>query len=155
VPAVSGSPEPSVSQGSPDVAPAPSANGSSAPSDEPSDEPTTPDASPSPSSKPSGTTIVRAYFWLGGGQGSAGLVATLREGPGDEGRRDRRRQRAAGRPDRPRDAERRSRPPSPTGRSSSGWRSRTASRRSTCRASSPPVATRTPPRPVPARSSTP
>ena len=82
VPAVSGSPEPSVAQGSPDVTPAPSADESSAPTDQPSEEPTTSDASPSPSSKPSGTTIVRAYFWLGGGQGSAGLVATLREVPG-------------------------------------------------------------------------
>ena len=82
VPAVSGSPEPSVAQGSPDVTPAPSADESSTPTDEPSEEPTAPDASPSPSSKPSGTTIVRTYFWLGGGQGSAGLVATLREVPG-------------------------------------------------------------------------
>jgi hypothetical protein len=82
VPAVSGSPEPSVAQGSPDVTPAPSADESSAPTDEPSEEPTEPDSSPSPSSKPSGTTIVRAYFWLGGGPGSAGLLATLREVPG-------------------------------------------------------------------------
>jgi hypothetical protein len=82
VPAVSGSPEPSVAQGSPDVTPAPSADESAAPTDAPSEEPTAPDASPSPSSKPSATTIVRTYFWLGGGQGSAGLVATLREVPG-------------------------------------------------------------------------
>jgi hypothetical protein len=83
VPAVSGSPEPSVAQGSPDVTPLPSVGGGVAPSDQPSAEPTVPDASsPSPSSPPSGTTIVRAYFWLGGGQGSAGLVATLREVPG-------------------------------------------------------------------------
>ena len=79
----SGSPEPSVAQGSPDVTPAPSADESSAPTDEPSEEPTdTGRARRARPPTPSGTTIVRAYFWLGGGPGSAGLVATLREVPG-------------------------------------------------------------------------
>jgi sporulation and spore germination protein/immunoglobulin-like protein involved in spore germination len=83
VPGVSASPEASVAQGSPDVTPAPSADESQQPTGEPSVEPTEPASSPTASAKPSGTTtLVRAYFWLGGGQGSAGLVATLREVPG-------------------------------------------------------------------------
>jgi hypothetical protein len=86
VPAVSASPDPSVAQGSPDATPEPSADESGTPSDAPSDEPTDqPSASAgssSPSTAPSGTTIVRTYFWLGGGPGSAGLLATLREVPG-------------------------------------------------------------------------
>jgi spore germination protein GerM len=75
VPAASTAPEPSVAQGSPDVNPQPS--------DEPSMEPSTePSGSGSPSpSDPTGTTIVRAYFWLGGNPGSAGLVAILRQVP--------------------------------------------------------------------------
>lgn len=82
VPAVSSSPAPSVAQGSPDVTPGPSDVPSSQPSELPSGslEPsasTTPSATPAPS----GTTIVRAYFWLGGPTGSAGLVAVLREIP--------------------------------------------------------------------------
>lgn len=71
VPVASSAPDPSVVQGSPDVTPAPS------------DQPTTipsgsTGGSPSPSSSPAGTTLVRAYFWLGGDPGSAGLVAVLR-----------------------------------------------------------------------------
>jgi len=77
VPPVAGSPEPSVAQGSPDLTPVPSADAS----DEPSIEPSSSTASPSPSSAPTGTTVVRAYFWLDGGQGVAGLVAVLREVP--------------------------------------------------------------------------
>ncbi len=76
VPPASSAPEPSVAQGSPDVTP----------SDEPTTEPSTaptgsipPDSTAAPTPVPSGTTIVRAYFWLGGPEGSAGLVATLRE----------------------------------------------------------------------------
>ncbi len=71
-------PEPSVDQGSPDVTPAPSdlptidPNGSAPP---------TTDPSTGPSAGPSGTTIVRAYLWLGGLPGSEGLVAVLREVP--------------------------------------------------------------------------
>jgi hypothetical protein len=78
LPASSGAPEPSVVQGSPDVTPAPS----DAPTDEPTDEPsgsTPPTADPS--AGPVGTTIVRAYFWLGGQPRSEGLVAVLREVP--------------------------------------------------------------------------
>jgi germination protein M len=81
VPPASSGPEPSVAQGSPDVTP----------SDEPSVAPTDPSEAPSGSSKPgssgsptpppAGKTIVRAYFWLGGLEGSAGLVAVLREVP--------------------------------------------------------------------------
>jgi hypothetical protein len=79
VPVASSTAEPSVAQGSPDVTPAPS--------DEPSTEPSTePGGSSgpgaSPSAAPTGTTIVRTYFWLGGPEGTAGLVATLREIPG-------------------------------------------------------------------------
>jgi len=82
VPVVPTSPEPSVAQGSPDLTPAPSLE----PSVEPTSEPTSPDASPaSPSANPSaassGTTIVRAYFWLGGTANADGLVAVLREIP--------------------------------------------------------------------------
>ena len=77
VPPASSAPEPSVAQGSPDITPEPS--------DEPSDQPSTgPTGSDNPGSSqaPAGTTVVRAYFWLGGGEGSAGLVAVLREVPG-------------------------------------------------------------------------
>ena len=82
VPPVPSSPEPSVAQGSPDVTPAPSAE----PSEEPTTEPTDPGSSQSPSSPaPSApsteTTIVRAYFWLGGSANADGLVAVLREIP--------------------------------------------------------------------------
>lgn len=82
VPIASPSNEPSVVPGSPDLPPAPSDEPTTDPSDGPSAEPTTsPGASPSPAASPGGTTIVRAYFWLGGGEGSAGLVAVLREVP--------------------------------------------------------------------------
>jgi hypothetical protein len=82
VPVVPTSPEPSVAQGSPDLTPAASVE----PSVEPTSEPTSPDASPAspsanPSAAPSGTTIVRAYFWLGGTANADGLVAVLREIP--------------------------------------------------------------------------
>jgi hypothetical protein len=78
VPAASGSADPSVALGSPDVTPAPSDESSTEPSVEPSGS-TGPDGSPSPTTAPTGTTLVRAYFWLGGQPGSEGLVAVLRE----------------------------------------------------------------------------
>src|SRR5829696_2671656 len=83
VPVASGSPEPSVAQGSPDLTPAPSDEPTTEPSESPgaSLEP----ASAPPSAAPSGTTIVRAYFWLGGEPDSDGLVATLREIPATKG----------------------------------------------------------------------
>jgi germination protein M len=77
VPPATGSPEPSVAQGSPDLTPAPSVGAS----DEPSSEPTGSTGSPSPSAAPTGTTVVRAYLWLDGPDGVAGLVAVLREVP--------------------------------------------------------------------------
>jgi spore germination protein GerM len=50
------------------------------PSGQPSEAPGA-NATPSPASSPAGTTIVRAYFVLGGQPGSAGLVPVLREVP--------------------------------------------------------------------------
>lgn len=72
VPSRAPTPAPSVEQGEPDLTAAPSASPSPAP-----------DGSPeaSPSASPGDTTIVRAYFYLGGEVGSAGLVALLREVP--------------------------------------------------------------------------
>ena len=84
VPVPSTSPEPSVALGSPDITPAPSDQPSTGPSDAPSGS-ADPGSSAAPSPTPSGTTIVRAYFWLGGQPGSAGLVAALREIPGTKG----------------------------------------------------------------------
>jgi len=83
VPVTSASPDPSVALGSPDATPAPSDAASTEPSGEPSAsaEPGNSSA-PAPTPTPSGTTIVRAYFWLGGLPGSEGLVAVLREIPG-------------------------------------------------------------------------
>jgi hypothetical protein len=77
VPPASSAPEPSVAQGSPDITPEPSDE----PTDQPSAAPTGSDT-PGSSQSPAGTTVVRAYFWLGGREGSAGLVAVLREVPG-------------------------------------------------------------------------
>ena len=79
VPPASATADPSVALGSPDATPAPSDEASPSPSG-PDGSPTG-SASPSPSSAPTGTTIVRAYFWLGGVEGSDGLVAVLREVP--------------------------------------------------------------------------
>jgi germination protein M len=80
VPISSASPEPSVAQGSPDATP--SDEPSTTPSDEPSGS-TDPGASvtPTPNPSSSGTTILRAYFWLGGLPGSEGPVAVLRTIP--------------------------------------------------------------------------
>jgi spore germination protein GerM len=83
VPPASHAPDPSVALGSPDTTPAPSE-----PSSEPSDAPSgsgDPGSSAGPSATPSGTTLVRAYFWLGGAPDSAGLVAVLREIPATKG----------------------------------------------------------------------
>lgn len=69
--------EPSAELGSPVLTPAPSATpGASSSPSSPSAEPI-----PSPEPSPSGTTIVRAYFMLGGPFRSAGLVPVLREIP--------------------------------------------------------------------------
>ena len=78
IPTASASAEPSVAQGSPDATP--SDEPSTAPSDEPSGS-TEPGASITQSPSPSGTTILRAYFWLGGLPGSEGPVAVLRTVP--------------------------------------------------------------------------
>jgi germination protein M len=73
-------PTPPVASGGPDLTAAPS--GSAAPSTNPSGEPgSSPGATPSAAASPAGTTIVRAYFVLGGEPGSIGLVAVLREIP--------------------------------------------------------------------------
>jgi len=77
VPVASSSPDPSVAQGSPDATPAPSDEASIEPSDQPSSSAAA-GSSATPTPTPTGTTIVRAYFWLGGLPGSAGLVAVLR-----------------------------------------------------------------------------
>jgi hypothetical protein len=81
VPVTSASPDPSVALGSPDATPAPSDETSIEPSGAPSAS-ADPGSSAAPTPTPSGTTIVRAYFWLGGLPGSDGLVAVLREVPG-------------------------------------------------------------------------
>lgn len=72
VPSRAPTPAPSIAQGSPDVTAGPSAapTASAGP---------TPSASASPSGGE--TTVVRAYFYLGGEPGSAGLVPVLREVP--------------------------------------------------------------------------
>jgi germination protein M len=72
VPSRAPTPAPSVGQGEPDLTPAPSVQPSP-----------TPQGSPRPSEPgaPGETTVVRAYFYLDGEVGSAGLVALLREVP--------------------------------------------------------------------------
>ncbi|HET7030408.1 MAG TPA: Gmad2 immunoglobulin-like domain-containing protein [Candidatus Limnocylindrales bacterium] len=81
VPVPSVTAAPSVAQGSPDATPGATDSPSGSPIDQPSSTPTGSEA-PSPSSSGStGTTIVRAYFWLDGAPGSAGPVAVLREIP--------------------------------------------------------------------------
>jgi hypothetical protein len=79
VPPVEPTPEPSLGSIDPDLTPAPT--GSQEPTTEPSAEPTgSPAVTPSPS-QASGSTVVRAYFVLGGEPGSEGLVPTLFEVP--------------------------------------------------------------------------
>jgi germination protein M len=77
VPPAPSAPAPSVDLASPDVTPEPSDQ----PTDQPSAEPSGSTSSPAPSSAGAGTTLVRAYFYLGGAPGSAGLVAVLRTVP--------------------------------------------------------------------------
>jgi germination protein M len=83
-------PVPSDQPGGPDLTPA--ASGTSTPTSTPSVAPvSTPSsappvdpgapATPAPTAAPAGTTIVRAYFVLGGEPGSEGLVPVLREVP--------------------------------------------------------------------------
>jgi spore germination protein GerM len=74
VPPLEPSPEPSVGQGSPDLTPAPSVT--------PPPPSTAPSGSPEPTPAPSaeGTTIVRAYFYMGSGVDD-GVVPVLREVP--------------------------------------------------------------------------
>jgi hypothetical protein len=80
IPAV-GSAEPSVGQPSPDFTPGASPSPpASSPSPPPSASPTAP-PEPTPTPEPGGTTIVRAYFFLGGPFRAAGLVPVLREVP--------------------------------------------------------------------------
>jgi germination protein M len=66
--------QPSVVLGSPDVTPGASPDASESPS-----------PSEVPSASPAGTTIVRAYFFLAGPQGSSGIVPVLREIPATKG----------------------------------------------------------------------
>jgi germination protein M len=66
--------QPSVVLGSPDVTPGASPDASESPS-----------PSEAPSASPAGTTIVRAYFFLAGPQGSSGIVPVLREIPATKG----------------------------------------------------------------------
>ncbi len=75
VPSQAPTPAPSVAQGSPDLTPAPSATSPAA-----SATPTEP-AGTSPTPTAGETTIVRAYFYLGGLYGSEGIVPVLREVP--------------------------------------------------------------------------
>jgi len=82
VPPASHAPDPSVALGSPDATPGPSEPAN--PSDGPSAS-SDPGSSAAPTATPSGTTLVRAYFWLGGGPGSEGLVAVLRSIPSTKG----------------------------------------------------------------------
>src|SRR4051794_18131197 len=80
LPVPSSSAEPSVAQGSPDVTPEPSVDETTSPSTEPSGS--TGGSSPTPAaSAAAATTVVRAYFWLDGSEGSAGILAVLRDVP--------------------------------------------------------------------------
>jgi germination protein M len=69
--------DPSVAVGSPDLTPEPTTNPSTDPGASPA---ASPDGSPAPT-QAGGTTIVRAYFFLAGTEGTAGLVPVLREIP--------------------------------------------------------------------------
>jgi len=81
-------PIPSDQPGGPDLTPgpsnpaSPSVEPSTAPDATPSDRPSAaPGGSTAPTQAPSGTTIVRAYFVLGGEPGTVGLVPVLHEVP--------------------------------------------------------------------------
>ena len=80
VPSVQPTPDASASQGDPDLTPEPSLQPSPSETTDPTTEPTG-SAGPTPTATPAGTSIVRAYFYLGGDPRSAGLVAVLREIP--------------------------------------------------------------------------
>jgi germination protein M len=86
VPPLPSAPAPSVGQASPDLTPGP-APSASAPSTSTPSSPAPSAASPRPSipapipSPGEATSVVRAYFHLNGGQGTAGLVPVLREVP--------------------------------------------------------------------------
>ena len=75
VPSRAPTPAPSVAQGSPDLTAEPTPSGAA-----PSAEPTAP-SSAGPSPTTGETTVVRAYFFLGGELGSEGLVPLLRDVP--------------------------------------------------------------------------
>src|SRR3990172_5557324 len=72
VPSRAPTPAPSVDQGEPDLTAAPSATPAASASRS---------GSPAATPAPAATTIVRAYFYLGGELGSDGLVPLLREAP--------------------------------------------------------------------------
>lgn len=74
VPSRAPTPAPSVDQGEPDLTAAPSPSVPTPASADPS-------GSPSATAAPGATTIVRAYFYLGGELGTDGLVPVLREVP--------------------------------------------------------------------------
>lgn len=76
VPPLEPTPAPSAGQASPDLTPEPSGSPSSNPTTGPSAPP-----SAGPTASAAGTTIVRAYFFLDGEPGVAGLVGVLREVP--------------------------------------------------------------------------
>jgi spore germination protein GerM len=80
LPPASPSPAPSGPTASPDATPG---GGSPTPSIPPATAPpgTVEPSSPPATEPPAGTTIVRAYFWLAGDEGSEGLVPVLREVP--------------------------------------------------------------------------
>jgi hypothetical protein len=77
VPSRAPTPAPSVDQGEPDLTAAPSAAAPSATAP----ASVSPGGSPAATPAPAATTVVRAYFYLGGELGSDGLVPLLREVP--------------------------------------------------------------------------
>ena len=98
--AVATTPTPDLSSPSPTTAPTASPSAPASPSsspEAPTDEPT---ATPAPTKAPTGTTIVRAYFFLGSFTDNAGLVPVLREIPKTQAVGDRRDEGAARRPQR-------------------------------------------------------
>lgn len=78
LPPGSSTPEPSLPGASPDATPGTGSPSPSRPASQPSDAPPT---EPAGSPPPEGSTIVRAYFHLGGDESSEGIVAVLREVP--------------------------------------------------------------------------
>jgi spore germination protein GerM len=84
-PAVTAEPSigPSPSDIAPSTAPSPTTSAPPGPSETTpgSAEPTTPTTTPKPTATPAGTSIVRAYFFLGSFTGNEGLAPVLREVP--------------------------------------------------------------------------